>query len=521
MTQPTDSRSILARNIFFPLLILGGLGLGYWPLFQRLTSSWDSGDNSYGYLIIPLFIYLCWEKRDAFRFDQFSWSVSGIAVTLLSTLLLLVGEVGSMETLIFVGIWGAFVGIMATLYGKRLKHLIFPLLVLLFIVPLPPFINKTFTFQLKLLASSMSAVMLRASGVSVLMDGNILDLGVTQLQVVDACSGLRYVMSMLLMALLIGHFFLASRWRQSVIVALAIPLTLVVNALRIWLTGVLVVNDLGRFAEGDFHDTIGLILFLASGALLVGVAKLLRGSSLSASAIVPPGEVLQQEQVKSPRPLLLTIVICTLFLGGGWALPRLQATQHVSPPRSSFDSFPMQLGGWQGTRHYLSQEILDALWSDDYVSVSFVRPDSGNVIHLLIPYYSYQGTRHTAHAPQSCLLGSGWAVLRTRERTFPVAGQNLPVTTLELQKGQERMLSGFFFLGRGRVITSPWRNKLYLLLDSFTKRRTDGALVRAEMVVAPGQPLDAAYEELARFLSLLWQELPAYVPGDEAANGAK
>lgn len=520
MTQPMDSSSLLSRKILFPLLLVGCLVLGYWPLLQRLISTWDSGDNSYGYLVIPLFLYLCWEKREAFRFGQFSWSVAGIGVTILSALLLLVGEVGSMETLLFIGIWGSFVGIMATMYGKRLKDLLFPLLILLFIVPLPPFINKMLTFRLKLLASSMSAVMLRASGVSVLMDGNILDLGVTQLQVVDACSGLRYVMSMLLMALLIGHFFLASRWRQSVIVALAIPLTLVVNALRIWLTGVLVVNDLGRFAEGDFHDSIGLIMFLASGALLVWLALLLRGP-FSSSATLPPGELPQEEQVNLLRPLLLTIVICTLFLSGGWVLARLQSEQHAAPPRSSFDSFPMQLGGWQGTRHYLSPEILDALWSDDYVSASFARPGSGNVIHLLIPYYTYQGTRHTAHAPQSCLLGSGWAVLQTKERTFKTGfGQNLPVTILELKKGQDTMFSGFFFLGRGRVITSPWRNKLYLILDSFTKGRTDGALVRAEMAVAPGQSQEAAYQELAQFLSLLWRELPAYVPGGEVSNAS-
>lgn len=133
MIQSHDSRSMLLRKIVFPLLIVSGLVLGYLPLFQRLISTWDSGDNSYGYLIIPLFLYLCWEKRDSFRFGQFSWSLAGIGVTILSTLLLLVGEVGSMETLLFVGIWGSFVGIMVTMYGKRLKNLTFPLLILLFI----------------------------------------------------------------------------------------------------------------------------------------------------------------------------------------------------------------------------------------------------------------------------------------------------------------------------------------------------------------------------------------------------
>lgn len=522
MIQPTNSRLTGDRILVFLTLMLGGLVLGYWPVFQRLIRSWNSGDNSYGYLIIPLFLYLCWEKKNSFRFDQFSWSIAGSLVTLLSSLLLLIGEAGSMETLLFVGIWGSFVGIMATLYGKRLKYLIFPLLILLFIVPLPAYVNKTLTFQLKLLASSMSAVMLRASGVSVLMDGNILDLGVSQLQVVDACSGLRYVMSMLLMTLLIGHFFLASRWRQSIIVALAIPLTIVANALRIWVTGLLVVNDLGRFAASELHESIGLLMFLASGALLVWLALLLRGASVLPLASLPPVEASQQGQSKILRPLLLTIVICSFFIGTGLILSGLQSVQHTAPPRRTFASFPMRLGAWQGTRHYLAQEILDALWSDDYISASFTKQDSGNVIHLLIPYYTYQSTRHTAHAPQSCLLGSGWAVLQTQERTFKTGlGENLPVTIMELKKGQDTLLSGFFFLGRGRVIISPWHNKLYLIVDSFIKKRTDGALVRAEIVVGRGQSPDDAYRELEQFLSLLWDELSGYVPGEEVGNTSK
>jgi exosortase D (VPLPA-CTERM-specific) len=503
------------------MMFLGGLVIGFWPLFQRLVIIWNTGDNSYGYLVVPLFFYLCWEKKNSFSFGQFSWSLTGIAVTLVATFLILIGEVGSMETLLFIGIWGSILGIMVTLYGKRFQYLLFPLLILLFLVPLPPYFNQTLTFQLKLLASSLSAVMLRTSGVSVLMDGNILDFGVAQLQVVDACSGLRYVMPMLLIALLIGHFFLGNRWwRQLFVVVFAIPLTIVVNAVRIWITGLLTVHDLAKFTEGGFHDSIGLVMFLASGALLAGLARLLRGPSFFPSSI--PVSVVKRQAVNPLRPLLLTLVLCSLFVGAGWALPRLQPKQHDSPLRSSFDSFPLQLGGWQGTRQYLSQEILDSLWADDYVSASFVKQDSGNVIHLLIPYYAYQGTRHTAHAPQSCLLGSGWAVLRTQQQTFATTGgQNSPVTTMELKKGSDTLLSAYFFLGRGRVVVSPWRNKLYLVLDSFVKRRTDGALVRAEMLVAPGQPLDAAHQELSQFLSLLWHELPAYVPGDEMRNASR
>jgi exosortase len=103
----------------------------------------------------------------------------------------LIGELGSVETLLYIGIWGCFLGLMMVLYGWRIRYLIFPLIILALIVPLPPFVNRMLTFQLKLAASSIATAMLRLSGVSVFQDGNIIDLGVTQLQVVDACNGLR------------------------------------------------------------------------------------------------------------------------------------------------------------------------------------------------------------------------------------------------------------------------------------------------------------------------------------------
>ena len=86
------------------------------------------------------------------------------------------------------------------------------------------------------------------------------------------------------------------------------------------------------------------------------------------------------------------------------------------PERQSFQSFPIDIGQWEGRRSYISQEILDQLWADDYVQASFVNPDTRNAIHLLIPFYEWQGTRHTIHAPQSCLLGGGWALTGSQER---------------------------------------------------------------------------------------------------------
>ena len=102
---------------------------------------------------------------------------------------------------------------------------------------------------------------------------------------------------------------------------------------------------------------------------------------------------------------------------------------------------------------------------------------------------------------------------QSTERTVRLDnGQGITLVTMNLEKGNSKILGSYFFLMRGRVITSPWMNKLFLMWDSFSRQRTDGALVRAEMVVAPGQSMEDAWVELAGFIADLWEVLPRYVP---------
>ena len=194
-------------NSIFVFLVLILFTVSFLPVFHKLAIRWDSGDNSYCYMILPVFLYLCWDMKESFKFFEFSWNIWGIIAVVFSLFLMAVGELGSVETLLYAGLWGCMVGLGIILYGTRLKHLVFSLVILAFIVPMPPFVNRILTFKLKLAASSLSVMMLRVFNVSVLQNGNIIDLGLEQLQVVDACSGLRYLMPLILIALLIGYFF--------------------------------------------------------------------------------------------------------------------------------------------------------------------------------------------------------------------------------------------------------------------------------------------------------------------------
>ena len=540
--------------------------------------------------------------------------------------LIVVGELGSVETLMYIGLWGCVVGIVFLLYGWRIRHLAFPLLILAFIVPLPPYINRILTFQLKLAASAIATFMLRLSGVSVFLDGNIIDLGVTQLQVVEACSGLRYLMPLFLLALLIGYFFTKGWWRNGVLVLLVVPLSVFFNALRIWLSGILTVKGHPELVENFFHDFSGWVIFMMAGAILFGVTRIMnrvgrkeevkselksevpkvesenelkdqsskkKGNILAADArrftqlnsakqtiqgmdstgqaqtrkrdIFPDDAVREKPSAASQiednnnsgieelrdsgidndpnvpnapndqnvpneltpqtpntknqtppigfaKPIAITVIACLLFVGSGYALKKIPSATNL-PERQSFQSFPINIGQWEGRRSYIPQEILDQLWADDYVEASFANPDTRNVIHLLIPFYEWQGTRHTIHAPQACLLGGGWALTGSKERMVTMeGGREIPVMTLMLEKGNAKIMGSYFFFQRGRVLTNPWMNKAYLMWDAFTKRRTDGALVRAELMMAPGQSVDDAWENLEGFITELWPILPRHIP---------
>ena len=546
-----------------PILMLITFLLGFLTFLQKMAIRWDSGDNSYCYLIFPLFVYLCWEKKDSFRFDEFNWNIWGIIPVVLSILLIFIGELGSIETLVYIGLWGCIVGAMFTIYGSRFYQLWFPLLILVFIVPLPPFVNRMLTFHLKLAASSLSVDMLRLAGISVLQDGNIIDLGIAQLQVVDACSGLRYLMPLILMALLFGWFYCRRWWQNAILLLSVIPLSIVVNGMRIFMTGMLHVWGKPELAEDFFHDFSGWIVFMLAGAILFGISLLLRrmgerfenvegirsteegrrvklkgnrltvdGSQLAVNDVPRVQEKRKSERAEAndlnvpnalndhnshtengwKKPVAISTILCMLFLGSGYTLKRLPTAANL-PARTLFETFPMEIGSWQANRSYLSQEILDNLWADDYVSATYINGDRSQAINLLIPFYEYQGTRHTAHAPQSCMLGGGWALISSKERFVTKDdGTRFPIMTSIWEKGDTRLLGSYFFFQRGRTITSPWMNKYWLMVDAFSRQRTDGALVRAEMTLPPNQSIEDAFRVLEDFIGRVYGLLPEYVP---------
>jgi len=160
----------------------------------------------------------------------------------------------------------------------------------------------------------------------------------------------------------------------------------------------------------------------------------------------------------------------------------------------------------------LSKKILKSLWADEYIYNIYKRDDFPAIIYVFIPYYKYQTAWHTAHTPQSCILGGGWFIIRSGEWKLKVSSNKfIPVKYMWLKKGNEYMLATYFFFERGRVIISPWWHKFYLFWDGLTRKRTDGALVRVEMLVNNNISPYKAENELKKFLLALWSILNKFI----------
>jgi exosortase len=168
-------------------------------------------------------------------------------------------------------------GLVLLLAGKQVfEILLFPMAFLFLMVPLPQSLVNIIAFPLQLIAAGWAVSSLQAFGIPSLLEGNIIHLAHTQLFVAEACSGLRSLMALLTLGVVFAQFFRAGRlFQQSILVLSAIPIAIVVNAVRVSLTGILTHNFGPEAAGGFIHDFQGIITFSMAFIMLLGEAQLL------------------------------------------------------------------------------------------------------------------------------------------------------------------------------------------------------------------------------------------------------
>ena len=252
-------------------MVIALLGYLYVDSLVFLFGYWiGSEDYSHGMFVPLISLFLIWQARHRIAEAGTENSWWGLAVISAGLFLYWIGEFATLYVLQHISLWMVIVGLVIALIGVHgARTIAFPLSYLLTSIPLPVFLYASLSSQLQLWSSALGVGCLQLVGVTAFRDGNVIDLGPVQLQVVEACSGIRYLLPLTSLALLCAYLFKDRMWKRVVLVLSSIPISILVNGFRIGMIGVLVEWYGQGAAEGFYHLFEGWVLFMASLGLLI------------------------------------------------------------------------------------------------------------------------------------------------------------------------------------------------------------------------------------------------------------
>ena len=498
------------------LVALGGFGGALLELVRR----WRVQEEySHGFLIPVVVAMLLWTRRAALRASIGRPSFVGLPLVVLAIAMHILGELSAIFVLSQVGFVVALVGIVLTIGGYQLLRVtLIPIVYLLFAIPLPYFIDAKLTLQLQLISSELGVFFIRLFQIPVYLDGNIIDMGVYKLQVVDACSGLRYLYPLLSLSFLAAYLFHAPVWQRGVVFLSSIPIAIGMNGFRIGVVGILVDIWGTEMAEGVLHFFEGWVIFVACSALLAGEMYLL--ARVSGKRFFDVFHVPNiQLATASARPASnVPFVACLgLLCVGGLAAFSISGRSEIIPERTRFVAFPTRIEQWQGRLSSLDLATEHALGFDDYILSDYALPD-GKPVNLYVAYYASQRNGESPHSPIVCIPGGGWQITALERKNFIGGGVDVPLNRVIIAKGSTRQLVYYWFDERGRAIADEYLAKWYLLTDAIVKNRTDGALIRLVTQIYPNETDSDADRRLQSFIQDAISSLGGFLPSESGSQ---
>jgi exosortase D (VPLPA-CTERM-specific) len=488
--------------------------------YKQLLYEWTWEDYDYCWFVPLIVLYLLWEKRGVLRSTPAAPSWAGLVPLALGIPLYFLGELGGEFYAIFIGSWLVLAGFIWVYSGwKVIKEIAFPLFFLIAMFPFPNFVNFNLTLQLKLLSSKLGVLLMQWYGLTAYREGNVIDLGFTKLQVVDACSGLRYFFPLIVLSILLAYFFKARPWKKIILVLSAIPISVVTNGLRIASVGILYQFWGPAAAEGFFHDFSGWFIFMFSLGLLLlemwMLKKIFREEKGEERRVNGEAGSLMTE-AGSRKAVLFPFgqfAVAALLMIAAIALSNRIDFREKVPSSRPFAQFPLRIDHWQGVRTTMEKIYLDELKFDDYVMVDYKDPQ-GKIVSFYTAYFGSQTKGGSIHSPASCLPGGGWVFEESGDASFPLknGAGSMRVNRAYMQKGGVMELTYYWFPQRGRIVTNLFQLKLYTFWNALTSRRTDGALVRVITPVYESERLADADTRLQGFTREMTPVLATFLP---------
>lgn len=513
---------LLPKTVQFRAWILGCVAvflavIAFRGALSELVRRWaEQEEYSHGFLIPVVAAWLIWTRRHLLlaSFGRPSWA--GVFLILIAMFMHLVGLLSAIFILSQLAFIVALLGTTLAIGGFSLiRAAFFPIIFLIFAIPLPYFIDANLSLNLQLISSQLGVFFIRLFGIPVYLEGNVIDLGNYKLQVVDACSGLRYLFPLFSLSVLAAYLFKAPVWQRALVLLSSIPITVAMNGFRIGIVGWTMDRWGPRMADGALHFFEGWIIFVASALLLALEAYLLAlfsGRRFFEIFRVPMGATHSSSQEPKEfaghlAPLYASLLlICATVLGGTLISNRSE----IVPERSRFVTFPMTIGEWHGRSSLLEPWSENSLALDDYVLSDYSKPD-GKAVNLYVAYYASQRTGESPHSPLVCIPGDGWSITKLERLDADTAH---PLNRVTIERNGSKQLVYYWYEERGRSLASEYWSKWYLLSDAITKNRSDGALVRLITTISPGELERDADNRLRMFMQDLLPQLQEYLPSE-------
>lgn len=262
----------LHKNVVISVAaLLGIFTLLYASTFMDLFQVWSTDeDYSHGFLIIPVSLYLVWRKRADLLDQPLKHSRWGFVILAVWAVMYFLGYAGNISTFVTYSMIVLIFGIFMTIAGYEItKMVLFPILFLLFMLPIPSEIYTMMTNPMKLVATTASVWILQLLDLPVYQEGNLIHLPNYSMQVVVACSGIRSLISIVALGLLMGYVIFNSNLRRVMLFIFSLPISVFGNVLRITITGLLAYYVSSEMAEGYSHTMAGLVTFALSFVMLL------------------------------------------------------------------------------------------------------------------------------------------------------------------------------------------------------------------------------------------------------------
>jgi len=489
---------VLLSVIYAPVL---------WGIYKKVSVD---EDYTHAFLIPFIALYLIWERRRDLKSVRIQPYWPALFLLFFSFVFSLYGILGSDISAARISWWLWLVSIVLFCYGKEVFRILFvPLLILAFVVPLPQHVYAPITMSLKLLSSRLAYFLITLLGIPAFLDGNVIDLGTVKLQVIDACSGLRYVLSLIALSILCAYYFQRHWFKRLLLVLLSLPISVLMNGLRVAIIAVLYKWVGPKVAEGFFHEVSGLFVFIFAFLLLMFCSYLLK--------FLPPEETkvnisIQHDAISVARvqeridnssayfiafSFLVILFLSTFFVS---SLPRHELVH-------GFENFPLRIDGWEGVAEPVDPEILKRSGAEIAFQATYFNANN-DLVTLYIGYRStpFLETEEFFHSPTVCLPASGWKILeKSTHKILNVPGpyKDFIVTSLLVEKMDRKQLVYFWFQTKDKIARNIFENRFYLSLYALRRIDTYDMTIHVYTPLKEGESVFDAQRRLDDFVRKL------------------